>query len=228
MKLNRIMAVFKKTCLDVSKNKKEMFLYFLFPIMTYIFWYVMPDQKIMFAVLYVPMHILMVSTSMMAGIMAEEKDKGTLRSLILANVKPMEYFIGVGSFIILSTLISSLLFIPILDITGMMYFRFILIVLLGTLCSITVGATVGVIAENQMNANAIVSPIAIVLGMLPMFGQISKGFSKVTSVLYTHVISSVISSLEDPIKIKYFVILAINFIICIVIFNYFYKKRRLD
>jgi len=228
MKINRILAVFKKTCLDVSKNKKEMFLYFIFPLMTYIFYFMMPEAKEMFSTLYVPMHILMVSTSMMAGIIAEEKDKGTLRSLILANVKPLEYFIGIGSFIILSTLISSLLFLPVLTLTGMMYVRFILIVFLGSLCSVTLGATIGIIAENQMAANTLVSPVAIVLGMLPMFSQFNDIIKKVVAVLYTQVLSDVLSSLDNPIKIKYFIFISINFAVCISIFNYVYKKRRID
>lgn len=45
---------------------------------------------------FITMHIVMIPIINMANIIAEEKEKNTLRVLIMSNVKPMEYLIGIG------------------------------------------------------------------------------------------------------------------------------------
>lgn len=232
MKPNHITAIFKKTFKDMIRNKRQLLFFLMFPIMTYLFYFTITDGQEMFPVIFLPINILFCSMNIMASVIAEEKEKGTLRSLIFANVKPLEYFLGNGLFVLLATIISSSLFLPILKITGINYLYFYLFVSLASICSIVLGATIGIIVKNQMSANAICAPATIILGMLPTFGAINENLHSISQLLYTtrfaDTIAEITSNLSVTINFEIVITYIINFIACLLLFSFVYKRKKLD
>ena len=232
MKMNHIIAIFKKTLKDMTRNKRQLFFFLMFPVMTYLFYYTMPEENNVFPIVFLPINILFCSMNIMASVISEEKEKGTLRSLIFANVKPMEYFFGNGLFVLIATLISSSLFLSLMEINGINYFYFYLFVSLSSICSMVLGGAVGIIVKNQMSANGICAPITIVLGMLPTFGAINESFRNLSQILYTtrfaDTIAEITSNLTATINFEILFTYVINFIVCLILFAFVYKRKKLD
>ena len=232
MKIHHITAIFKKTLKDMIRNKRQLLFFLMFPAMTYLFYYTMPEENNVFPIVFLPINILFCSMNIMSSVIAEEKEKGTLRSLIFANIKPMEYFLGNGLFVLLATIVSSSLFLPIMDISGFNYAYFYLFVSLSSICSMILGATVGIIVKNQMSANGICAPITIILGMLPTFGAMNESFYNISKLLYTTRFADTVAEITNKtsVTINFEIILTyiINFILCLILFALVYKKKKLD
>lgn len=232
MSINHVIAVYKKTLMDMGRNKRQLLFFLMFPIMTYCFYFLFKTGKEMFSLIYLPINILFCSLNIMASLIAEEKEKGTLRSLMFANVKPLEYFIGNGLFILIATILSCSLFIPLIKISGINYIYYFVSIILSSICSMVLGATIGIISKNQMSANGICAPITIIIGMLPTFGAINKSFLKISKLLYTtrfaDTVAEIINKLKVTINYEIILIYVLNFIICITIFSLVYKKKKLD
>lgn len=232
MKLYHITAIFKKTLKDMVRNKKQLLFFLMFPVMTYLFFYSIPEDNSIFPIVFLPINILFCSMNIMASVISEEKETGTLRSLIFANIKPFEYFLGNGLFVLLATIISSSLFLPLIKISGINYFYFYLFVSLSSICSMILGATVGIVVKNQMSANGICAPVTVVLGMLPTFGAMNDTFRNLSKVLYTtrfaDTVAEITSNVNITVNFEIVLTYMINFIICLVIFAIVYKKKKLD
>ena len=228
MSFRKIYAILEKTTKDMLKNKRLFITFFIFPIMAIVFYYMIPEEGEYFSVAYLPMHLLLVSTSIMAAIISEEKEKHTLKSLIVANVKPIEYFLGIGIFVLITAVISSSLFLIVINLSLIELVRFYAMILLSTLCSMLIGAMLGLIAENQMSANALVAPVAIVLGMLPMFSAFNKTIKMLSNYVFTGTLFNIISVINKAIPIKDYLIFIANFLVLIIIFSFIYQKKKLD
>ena len=232
MKVHHIIAIFKKTFKDMIRNKRQLLFFLMFPVMTYLFYYSISEGHEMFPIVFLPINILFCSMNIMASIISEEREKGTLRSLIFANIKPLEYFLGNAIFVLLATIVSSSLFLPLIDISGINYVYFYLFVFLSSVCSIVLGATIGIIVKNQMAANGICVPVTIILGMLPTFGELNKSFHNISQILYTtrfaNTIAEITKNLSVSINFEMIITYIVNFIVCLVIFALVYKKKKLD
>ncbi len=228
MSTRKILAIFQKTAKDALANKRLILVFLIFPVMTLIFYNMMPEEKDFFATIFIPMHLILVPASTMAAIISEEKEKNTLKSLILANVKPLEYFIGVGLLVLISTLLCTSLFLITMNISGIEYLRFYIIITLSSLCSMIIGSMVGISSQNQMNANAMISPVAIIFGILPMFGAFNETIKNISSIIYTQTLSNVLNNLSNSISLKDYIIIILNFVLFIILFSFVYKKKKLD
>lgn len=232
MKLNHIMAVFKKTLKDMLRNRRQLLLFLIFPIMAYLFNATIEEGKEIFPLTFLPMNVMFCAINIMAAVISEEKEKGTLRCLMFANVKPIEYFIGNGIFVLLVTAISSSLFIPLIDISGINYLYFYGFLILSSICSMVLGATIGISVKTQMAANGLCAPVTILVGMLPTFGAMNESLKGISKLLYStrfaDTISEIINKFAVTIDYKIILTYVINFIICITIFSIVYKKKKLD
>lgn len=232
MKLNHIMAVFKKTLKDMLRNKRQLLLFLIFPIMAHLFGLIIEEGKELFPLTFLPMNVMFCSINIMAAVISEEKEKGTLRCLMFANVKPLEYFLGNAIFVLLVTAISSCLFIPLINISGIEYLYFFGFMILSSICSMVLGATIGISVKNQMAANGLCAPVTIIIGMLPTFGAMNESLKGISKLLYSTRFADTVSEIitKKPISLDYGIFLTyiINFIICLVIFSIVYKKKKLD
>lgn len=229
MNIKKITAIFQKTLKDMLKNKRTLLMFLIFPIMTLVFYNLMPQQKEFFSTIFIPIHLILVPASLVASIISEEKEKNTLRSLILSNVKPLEYFLGIGIFVLLISILSSSLFLIVMNLTSTIELvRFFIMVTLSVLCSMVVGSVIGIIADNQMSANALIMPVSIILGIVPMFSAFNDTIKTLSSYIYTQTLSNVIASIGESILFKDYLIMIVNFMVCLIIFTLVYRKKKLD
>ena len=99
----------------------------------------MPDH--FFVKLFSIMYIGMAPITAVAAIISEEKEKNTLRVLMMANVKPWQYLIGVGFYVwvicMLGASVMSTAF------SGQYIVTYLCFMGIGFMVSIVVGAWIG-------------------------------------------------------------------------------------
>lgn len=62
-----------------------------------------------FVNLFSVMYVCMAPILIISAIISEEKEKGSLRMLMMSNVKPMEYILGIGSYAFVLCMIGVLI-----------------------------------------------------------------------------------------------------------------------
>lgn len=112
--------------------------------------------------------------------LSEEKEKHTLRTLMLANVS--------GGQVMAAKVIVSLVVIAIVDIVCFvvigadfsMLAPFIVLTLLGSVSTVLLSLVLGLVSRDVMSSGVFALPI-IVLALLPMFSMFGDGFKMVAS-----------------------------------------------
>ena len=95
-------VIIKKQIKDTLKNKTVLIQFVMFPVLTLIFENAIdiPDMpELFFTKLFSVMYMGMAPLVAVASIIAEEKEKNTLRVLTMANVKAWEYLAGIGIYV---------------------------------------------------------------------------------------------------------------------------------
>ena len=111
--MKNIKAVFMKQILDTIKNKTVFIQFLMFPIIAVIMENAvkiedMPEH--FFAKLFAVMFIGMSPLSCMSAIISEEKEKNTLRALMMSSVKPWQYLVSVGAYIFIMCMVGMSVF----------------------------------------------------------------------------------------------------------------------
>lgn len=141
--MNNIIAIFKKQLKDTSKNKK----FIMFPILTLIMNHAITIDGMaenFFVNLFATMYIGMAPLTSMAAIIAEEKEKNTLRVLMMSNVKPHEYLLGIGSYTWLACMIGAFVICTAGGYKSWEKVTFMGIMAIGILVSLLAGAVIGI------------------------------------------------------------------------------------
>lgn len=128
-------------------------------------------------------NILIIAGFMIAILIAEEKEKNTLRTLMLSGVSQLDFLTGKFIITFLVTEILNVLVFYIIGIDSVYLGEFILITSLLLIIMIEIGATVGISVKNQMAAGTIGTPIFIVFLMVPIFSRFSKSVEYIAGIL---------------------------------------------
>ena len=105
-----ILVIIKKQIRDTFKNKAILIQFILFPLMTIIMEnaiHIDDMPEFFFTKLFAVMYIGMAPFVTTASIIAEEKEKNTLRVLMMADVKPWQYLIGIGLYVMAICMVGA-------------------------------------------------------------------------------------------------------------------------
>ena len=184
--MNNIFVIIKKQIRDTLKNKTILIQFILFPVMTLIMENainldVMPEHFFvkLFAVMYIGMAPLVAA----AGIIAEEKEKNTLRVLMMADVKPRQYLAGISIYVWAICMLGALVMSITLPASVRAFF--ILIMGIGFVISIIVGACIGIFSKNQMMATSLTMPLMLIFSFVPMLSMFNESIRKCSTAIFT-------------------------------------------
>jgi len=230
--MNKILAIFKKQLKDTLKNKVTLLQFVLFPIMAFFLTEFvakanndLPNNY--FVIMFSTMYAGLVPLVNMANIIAEEREKYSLKMLIMCNVKPFQYLVGVGLYVLILCSFGGIAFAFIGGYEGVEILRFVLIMILGSLSSLLLGSAIGIFSKNQGAATALAMPLAMIAAFVPMISMFNEKFASISKILYTQQISFMISDLSlSNLSFDRFLIIGINMILFLVVFVYIY--RRID
>lgn len=227
-----ISAIFLKQIKETFKNKTVLIQFIMFPAFAFIMENAikidnMPDH--FFVKLFAVMFVGMAPLTCVSAIISEEKEKNTLRALMMSNVKPTQYLFGVGSYIWLMCMVGAFVFAICGNYSGKDFIMFILIMAAGVLLSILIGAIIGICCKNQMTSTSITVPIMMIFSFLPMISMFNESIEKVAKVTYSQQISILINGIGiTPIQFENIAIIAVNLLLAVICFAIAFKKRGLE
>jgi len=180
------------------------------------------------------MNIAMVPVALMGTIIAEEKEKFTLRTLMLNDVKASEILFAKALICMLFVIIDNLLMFFIVGADMTLFVPFQLISLFVALAVILFGAFVGLISKNQMSAGLLSMPFMVIL-LAPVFIQLmgNEAVNNIAKVLPTSAMMTLFDSVAGSVSGfenvgMPLIVIGAWLIISVILFNIAYKKVGVD
>ncbi len=175
--MRKFKTLLKKDIKDTGKNKNVMIMLVL-PLFFALIYSVMDfggqylDSTFVLT-LTVLMTVALIPISLLSTVIAEEKEKNTLRTLMLSNVTAGEFL---ASKAVMTYFYMEIVNILLFFITGQGIadlFRFFLVTTLSSVCTILIGACIGMLAKDQMSTGVVAGPISILFLLPPIFSQVN-------------------------------------------------------
>ncbi len=228
--MRNIGVIIKKQLKDTFRNKMVLIQFVMFPVLSLIFEHVVsiPDMPEHFFIkLFSVMYMGMAPLTSVAAIISEEKEKNTLRVLLMANVKPWEYLAGVGIYVWTVCMAGAGVMAASLPAKDIPFFLGVMAA--GFIISVAVGACVGIFAPNQMVSTSLVMPVMLVISFAPMLAMFNDKIEKVARIFYTQQIRVLLNNMTfDGIKPESLVIIAVNAMLAVVLFFAAFRKKGLE
>ena len=228
--MRNIGVIIKKQIKDTLKNKTVLIQFVMFPVLTLIFERVIniPDmQELFFTKLFSVMYMGMAPLTAVASIIAEEKEKNTLRVLTMANVKAWEYLAGIGIYVWTICMAGAGLMATTLPSGDVPFY--LCVMAMGFLISIAVGACIGIISSNQMVATSLSLPVMLVFSFMPMLAMFNDKIEKIAGIFYTQQIRELLGSMTfDGIKTETLLAVAVNALLALTLFFVAFKRKGLE
>ena len=224
------MIIIKKQLKDTLKNKTILIQFILFPMMTLIMENAihmegMPEH--FFTKLFSIMYIGMAPLTSVASIISEEKEKNTLRVLLMANMKPLQYLMGIGVYVWSICMMGAVVMATGLPKQDILMYLFIMAI--GFMISIFVGACIGIFATNQMRATSLVMPVMMVLSFLPMLAMFNEKIEKMARFFFTQQLKLCLNDMSIMgHSNETYIVLLVNVIIALLVFGLAFKKKGLE
>lgn len=228
--MHNIGVIIKKQLKDTLKNKTVLIQFVMFPLLTLIFENAIniPDMpELFFTKLFSVMYMGMAPLVAVASVIAEEKEKNTLRVLTMANVKAWEYLAGIGIYVwticmagagVMATTLSS----------GDIPF-YLGVMAAGFIISIAIGACIGIIASNQMAATSLSLPVMLIFSFMPMLAMFNDKIKKIAGIFYTQQIRELLGNMTfDGIKTETMLVVAVNALLALSLFFAAFKRKGLE
>ncbi len=230
--MKNTIIIYRKQLKDTKKNVALWIQFVMFPVMAAIMENSirvegMPEH--FFVGMFTVMHVGMAPLTVSAAIISEEKEKNTLRMLLFANVKPLEYLCGTGGFVFTACMAGGVAFGFLGGYTGEKLLLFCLIMAAGILASMLFGAAIGVWSRTQIAATAVMTPVMMVFAFLPMLAMFNQTIEKIADIVYSQHIQLLMNSLNagTPAEAKNVIAIAANVMIAAVLFGIAYRRRGL-
>jgi len=190
---NAVSAIFIKQFQDFFKNSDVMSQFIIFPFMAFIMMNVMDVEmpgmpESYFVTMFASMFVGMALINAAAIAIAEDREKNSLRFLLMAGVKSHEYLMGIGGVFLACSLVVCTAFAAMMpNVSIIQILLMFASLMLGSVASVLVGAIIGMTSKNQQSAIGLATVAGIVLGFGPMIANMSgsETLQNIFRVFYT-------------------------------------------
>ena len=223
-------AIFIKQAKDMFRNPMMLVQFVIYPAVAFVmtvFVKIPPNEYVhgnMFVTMMAGIFAGMALIISMSSVIAEDVERKSLRLLVMAGVRPHEYLLGTGGFILLAGIVVSVVFGLIGDFSGTELIKFLAVMVTGVIASIVLGAIIGMISKNQQTATAVATPLAMILGFTPMIANFNETVESIASVLYTQQINVIVNDFSANFA-KALAVIGINILLLLVLFVFAYRKK---
>ena len=228
--MRNVGVIFKKQLKDTLKNKTVLIQFIMFPVMTLLMEHAisLPDMpELFFTKLFSVMYMGMAPMTSAAAIISEEKEKNTLRALMMANVKPWEYLLGVGAYVWTLCMAGAGIMATGLASSDIPFYMGVMAA--GFVISISLGACIGIFSSNQMTATSLFVPVMLVFSFSPMLAMFNDKIEKVARIFYTQQLRVLMNRMSfEGIKPESIMILIVNAVLAIALFFVAFKRKGLE
>ena len=230
--MRSIKAIFIKQAKDMFKNPSVLVMFIVFPAVALIMtsFVTIPDNEYfsgnMFVTMFAAIFAGMALITSASGVIAEDVERKSLRFLVIAGVKPHQYLLGTGGFLLFAGTVTSVIFALIGGFSGMEAVKFLIVMITGAAASILLGLTIGMFAKNAQAAGGLSMPVAVIVGFTPMIAGFNETVEKIAGVLYTQQINVIVNDFSESL-VKPLLVIAANIAVFTVLFVIAYKKKGL-
>ena len=234
MKFYKFKALFKLGIQDLTKNV-NVFVYIIMPLAFALLYANMDTLSSDFVFsLCMLLNLSMVPVALMGTIIAEEKEKNTLRTLMLHDVSATEILFAKALICMLFVMLNNILMFFIVGFSMNQFPAYQTVGFLVSLAVIFFGALVGLLAKNQMSAGLLSIPFMAIF-MAPLFIQMTKSklASNISSVLPTDAMMKIFDAIsKNHVSIssigKELFVIGIWLVLGVAFFRIVYKKVGVD
>ena len=250
----RIMfAIFQKQLADVLKNPTVTMNFVLFPLLALVVsTFMSPEDLDSRFILIAPIAAMAVAQLPMLAMsmyISEDVETKSLRFLVMAGVKPIQYLFGIALFAFILSIIAMGSFVLMImgDLTGEYLLLFAGISAVGLLASLAIGAMLGIISKNVQQGMTFGTVLSMALAFTPMIAMANPDIMRATYFLFSQQVSNIFNyiamssefgsteaaevfyegfGIEFSFSNALLIILA-NFVVFAILFLVVYKKRGL-
>lgn len=234
MKFYKLKALFKLGIQDLTKNV-NVFVYIIMPLAFALLYANMDTLSSDFVFsLCMLLNLSMVPVALMGTIIAEEKEKNTLRTLMLHDVSATEILFAKALICMLFVMLNNILMFFIVGFSMNQFPAYQTVGFFVSLAVIFFGALVGLLAKNQMSAGLLSIPFMAIF-MAPLFIQMTKSklASNISSVLPTDAMMKIFDAIsKNHVSIssigKELFVIGIWLVLGVAFFRIVYKKVGVD
>ena len=225
-------VIFRKQLSDTLKNKTILIQFLMFPVLVIIMENLvriedMPEH--FFVKLFAVMFVGMAPLTCMSAIISEEKEKNTLRVLMMSNVRPAEYLAGVGAYVFVMCSAGMAVFAAVGGYSGTDLVQFIAVMSAGIILSELTGAVIGVFSRNQMTATSVTVPVMMIFSFLPMLSMFNDTIRDAARITYSQQISDLINGIgTSGVTAESVIVIAVNAVIAAALFVIVYRRKGLE
>lgn len=222
-------AIFHKQCKDSLHNLPTLMIMLIYPVVAFIMITAVGEEGAseMFISMFATMHCCFAPATIASNILSEEKEKGTLRSLILSGVGRVNYLVSVSLFVIIMTMFTGSAFLLMDSFDRESLWKFLAAMLSGAVISTLLGLCIGIDSKNVSAANGIAVPAGLTLTLIPMLSNFNDTIAKVSQWLYSGRISLILRQSETlcgetaAVMLAYLVVFSVGVVLL-------FKKKGLE
>jgi len=240
--MNTISAIFSKQVQDFMKNAVVAGLFISLPLMTFLFVMFVPlEEGISNFALVGQMTTMAIGLPLMAitTSIGEDIETKSLRFLVMAGVKPLQYLVGILAFFLILSVVTLATYAFMGELYGQALLIFTGFTLLGLITSAVFGGVLGLLSKSSQQAQTYGTIGMMSLGMIPMLVRFGDGIA-FTRFLFTQQIDLAFMYLgfgggteimEELATYAYFSwtgavgIIIANLIVALVLFFVIYRKK---
>lgn len=234
--IKRVNALFKKEVKDFGKNVNVSIMCILPIMFSFIYSKLLgsnSSSKSAVIIMCLGINLTLVSSFIIAMLIAEEKEKNTLRTLMLSAVSPWEFLAGKAFITLLISVIINVAMFFIVGIQIQYLGKYILLSTLVVISMIEIGAIIGLVSPNQMATGVSGTPVLMIFFILPMFAQVNKTLKTIAEFLPNYNMNLLLHKVFSGESIGTgeaynIAVILVWIIIAAVVFMCTYAKRGLD
>lgn len=241
LRMDKLWVLFKKDLKSILNNKNILLIMLLPIFFAVAYQTIFGDQRLsdmaatnFVLTLCVLLNISALPMSSLSLMVAEEKEKNTLRTLMLSDVSSTEFLFSKASVVLLAMIISN---VAIYGITSAPMEYIAPYILVTTCISGSVlffGAIIGLLAKDQMTTGSLSTPFMFIFMFLPMFSDTIPFLKAISKWVPTTSLMEIIDRVFKGVGLfdssqffSYFVVL-LWWILGIVLFGVIFKRKGLD
>ncbi len=229
----RVNAIFIKDWKDLQRNSYIIFTLAL-PLVLAAWLGRMGDDRAVLNTYPINLALVIAGAFIQSAMVAEEKEKNTLRGLLLSPASTLEILIGKSALSAVTTIVVIIGSIFLSDYKVPSPPLFVLSVILGLIFYLAIGTILGLLSRTVMETSIIGMPVMVIFGMSSMLKPMVKNemLLKVIDYLPNEQLNAIwlgLSNGEGFSKIIDNMLVLLGWVaLSIVITVVIYKKRRFD
>ena len=231
--MRKIGALYRKNIKNMLYNPFIIALPVLVLVLAFLFGRLLHDEATYYEtistmLMVVGINVLMGGANTMAILIAEEREKNTLGVLVTSTVSVLDFLISNILTTATLTVATNIAIFFVMPIEGLPLAGYAVVTSVGTVASITLGATLGILAKSQSAASTLGTPLMILV-MLPAIFTDNFFVDNILYYVFTEQINAAMMELIDG-EMNWFRIIAMtaNFVAFTLIFAMCYRKRGLS